>query len=61
MIPLPAKLSSALSSLIWREEGQALVEYMLLLALISVAVIGVLTVLGQDASSLFSRINAEFN
>ena len=41
-----------------REEGQALVEYALLLALIAVVSIGVLTALGQSVSSIFSSINS---
>jgi pilus assembly protein Flp/PilA len=40
-----------------REEGQALVEYALLLSLIAVVSIGVLTLLGQSVSKIFSEIN----
>ena len=40
-----------------REEGQALVEYALLLALIAVVSIAVLTVLGTKVSHIFSRIS----
>jgi pilus assembly protein Flp/PilA len=40
-----------------REEGQALVEYALLLALIAVVSIGILTALGQNVSSIFSKVN----
>jgi pilus assembly protein Flp/PilA len=40
-----------------REEGQALVEYALLLALIAVVSIAVLTVLGTKVSHLFSKIS----
>jgi len=40
-----------------REEGQALVEYALLLALIAVVSIGILTVLGHNVSSIFSKVN----
>jgi pilus assembly protein Flp/PilA len=39
------------------EEGQALVEYALLLALIAVVSIGILTALGQNVSHIFSKIN----
>ena len=42
-----------------REEGQALVEYALLLALIAVVSIGILTVLGQNVSTIFSKVNAK--
>ncbi len=40
-----------------REEGQALVEYALLLALIAIVSIAVLTVLGEQVSSIFSKIS----
>jgi pilus assembly protein Flp/PilA len=40
-----------------REEGQALVEYALLLALIAVVSIGILTALGQNVSHIFSKVN----
>jgi pilus assembly protein Flp/PilA len=39
-----------------REEGQALVEYALILSLIAVVAIGVLTVLGQNVSSILNTI-----
>jgi pilus assembly protein Flp/PilA len=39
-----------------REEGQALVEYALLLSLIAVAAIAVLTVLGTRVSAIFDKI-----
>ena len=42
-----------------REEGQALVEYALLLALIAVVSIGILTTLGTSVSSIFSQVNAK--
>ena len=41
-----------------REEGQALVEYALLLSLIAVVSIGVLTALGTNVSTIFSSINS---
>jgi pilus assembly protein Flp/PilA len=40
-----------------REEGQALVEYALLLSLIAVVSIGVLTALGKSVSGIFSSVN----
>jgi pilus assembly protein Flp/PilA len=40
-----------------REEGQALVEYALLLALIAVVSIGILTALGQHVSGIFNQVN----
>lgn len=39
-----------------REDGQALVEYALILALIAVISIGVLTALGQGVSSELKKI-----
>jgi pilus assembly protein Flp/PilA len=41
-----------------REEGQALVEYALLLALIAVVSIGVLGALGTKVSHIFSKISS---
>jgi pilus assembly protein Flp/PilA len=43
-----------------REEGQALVEYALVLFLVAVVVIGILGTLGTAVSSMFSVVNAEF-
>ena len=40
-----------------REEGQALVEYALLLSLIAVVSIGILTALGESVSKIFSSVN----
>jgi Flp pilus assembly pilin Flp len=48
----------AVAALRDREEGQALVEYALLLSLIAVASIGILTTLGHSVSGIFSKINA---
>jgi pilus assembly protein Flp/PilA len=42
-----------------REDGQALVEYALLLALIAVASITILTTLGGDVSRIFARIDSK--
>jgi pilus assembly protein Flp/PilA len=50
-------LRDSLEELRTREEGQALVEYALLLALIAVVSIAVLTVLGTKVSHIFSRIS----
>ncbi len=41
-----------------REEGQGLVEYALILVLIAIVVIGVLSILGQRVSTVFSQINS---
>ena len=57
LIPMRAYL--ALTALRNREEGQAMVEYALILALVSVAAVGILSVLGTSVSSIFSEINAD--
>jgi pilus assembly protein Flp/PilA len=54
---LPMKAYLALVSMRDREEGQALVEYALLLALIAVVSIGILTTLGTSVSTIFSKVN----
>ena len=41
-----------------KEEGQGLVEYALILVLIAVVVIGIVTLLGQKASEVFSSVNS---
>jgi pilus assembly protein Flp/PilA len=51
-------LRNSLDELRDREEGQALVEYALLLALIAVVSIAVLTVLGTKVSHIFSKISS---
>ena len=48
-----------LRSFFAREEGQGLVEYALILALIAIVVIGVLRVIGTRASQTFSKIGAQ--
>jgi pilus assembly protein Flp/PilA len=56
---LPIRAYLAVAALRDREEGQALVEYALLLALIAVVSIGILTTLGTSVSSIFSQVNAK--
>ncbi len=41
-----------------KEEGQGLVEYALILVLIAIVVIGILSVLGNRVSTVFSQINS---
>ncbi len=41
-----------------KEEGQGLVEYALILVLIAIVVIGILTLLGNRVSEVFSQINS---
>jgi len=54
-----AGLGDSVSELRKREEGQALVEYALLLALIAIVSIAVLTVLGTKVSHIFSKISVK--
>jgi Flp pilus assembly pilin Flp len=42
------------------EEGQTLVEYALILILVSVAAVTLLTAIGAFPSSVFSSVNADF-
>jgi pilus assembly protein Flp/PilA len=44
-----------------KDEGQTLVEYGLLLALIAVVVIGILIILGRDVSQIFSQVASALN
>jgi pilus assembly protein Flp/PilA len=53
---LHARALLALSTLKSREEGQALVEYALLVSLIAIVSIAVLTALGHNVSNIFSKI-----
>jgi pilus assembly protein Flp/PilA len=53
---LPARAYLALRSVREREEGQALVEYALILFLVSVVSIAILTTLGGRVSSVFNEI-----
>jgi Flp pilus assembly pilin Flp len=41
-----------------REDGQALVEYALILGLVSVVAIALLTAVGQDITSLLERVTS---
>lgn len=40
----------------WQEKGQGLVEYALLLALVSIVVVAVLMLLGPTVGNIFSEI-----
>ena len=57
---IPIRMYLALKALRDGEEGQAMVEYALILALVSVAAVGVLSVLGTSVSSIFDKVNADF-
>jgi Flp pilus assembly pilin Flp len=54
---LVARSWLAISAMRDREEGQALVEYALLLSLIAVASIGILQAVGLSVASIFSSVN----
>jgi pilus assembly protein Flp/PilA len=56
---LPMRLYLALKDLRDGEEGQAMVEYALILALVSVAAVGILSALGTHVSSIFNEINSD--
>ena len=51
-----SRLLSWLSSLNREEDGQGLVEYGLVLVLVSIVALGALTVLGRTISGLFTTI-----
>jgi Flp pilus assembly pilin Flp len=50
----------ALTALRNGEEGQAMVEYALILALVSVAAVAILSTLGGSVSSIFDKVNSDF-
>jgi len=56
---IPVRMYLALNALRDGESGQAMVEYALILALVSVAAVGILSTLGTSVSSIFSSINAD--
>lgn len=51
------KIMGLVRRVVRNEEGQSLVEYGLIIALIAVAVIAVLALLGGHISSLFSNVS----
>jgi pilus assembly protein Flp/PilA len=51
----------ALQARLEREEGQALVEYALILALIAVLSIAVLQALGVNVSRIFEKVNTQLS
>jgi len=54
---LPMRAYLSVLALRDREEGQAMVEYALLLSLIAVVSIGILTALGKNVSTIFNNVN----
>jgi len=57
---IPARLYLALRALREAEEGQAMVEYALILALVSVGAVAILKILGGSVSSIFDEITSDF-
>ena len=53
-------LVGALGSLRFDEDGQTLVEYALILVLVSIAAVTVLASIGAFPSSVFSHLNTDF-
>jgi Flp pilus assembly pilin Flp len=56
---IPLRIYVAFKDLRDAESGQAMVEYALILALVSVAAVGILAALGTSVSSIFSTINQD--
>jgi pilus assembly protein Flp/PilA len=52
-------LASLSSVNLRREEGQTLAEYALILALVAVAVVGIVITLGGNIASIFSNISSD--
>ena len=55
----PIRMYLAFKDLRDGESGQAMVEYALILALVSVAAVGILSTLGTSVSSIFDKINTD--
>jgi Flp pilus assembly pilin Flp len=53
-------LLKASSALRFREEGQTMIEYALILVLVSIAAVTLLSTIGAFPSSVFSHLNADF-
>ena len=53
----PMRMYLAARALRDREEGQAMVEYALILSLVAVAAVAILTTLGGNVAKIFSTIN----
>lgn len=60
MLRFFAQTLFALGSLRHREDGQAMVEYALVLFLVALVSIGILGTLGGSVASMLSVVNAEF-
>ena len=53
----PIRMHLAAQALRDREDGQAMVEYALILSMVSIGAITVLSLIGGNVSSIFSDIN----
>ena len=53
----PVRMYLAARALRERDEGQALVEYALILSLVAIAAVGILSALGTKVSVIFQSIN----
>jgi Flp pilus assembly pilin Flp len=60
LLMLAARALRSLESVRRREDGQALVEYALILFLVALVSIAILGTLGGAVSSMFSVVNSEF-
>jgi len=56
---IPMRIYVVFKDLRDAESGQAMVEYALILALVSVAAVGILAALGTSVSSIFSTIQQD--
>ena len=56
----PIRMYLAARALRNREDGQAMVEYALILALVSVAAVAILSTVGGQVSNIFVSINDDF-
>ena len=54
---LPIRVYLAVQALRDREDGQAMVEYALILALVSVGVVAILKLVGTNVTNIFSTVN----
>jgi pilus assembly protein Flp/PilA len=43
-----------------QENGQTLVEYGMIVALLSIAAVAILTVVGKDVTNLFTKVSSDF-
>jgi pilus assembly protein Flp/PilA len=55
------EILSSLRARLERQEGQALVEYALILALIAIVSIAVLKLIGVNVSRVFNGVNTQLN